>query len=201
MLIEAEIERLHKEKTEMMQQVIELKNENRQTHQYMESVNEKLKAAEHKQKQMVSFLAQVFQNPTFVASIHERKEQMLRLSSPRTTRRFVRHQPHEHNPFSAGGSLRNVEECDPKGKNVLTIEPEAAPEYLLGPISGGFDDVNVKEEPIWSDLGNYELPEFGAGGGELGDLWNLGSENWQDDSICFDDIEKKEDDSSKKIDP
>ncbi|KAI3677200.1 hypothetical protein L1987_86822 [Smallanthus sonchifolius] len=112
MLMEAEVERLQKEKTEMMQQVVELKNENIETRQYMESVKEKLEAEEHKQKQMVSFLAK-----------------------------------------------------------------------------------------IWSDLGNYELPELpdiGAGGGEMTDLWNLGTfdgENWQDDDdIRFDDIESQEHD-------
>ncbi|KAI7754188.1 hypothetical protein M8C21_012606, partial [Ambrosia artemisiifolia] len=224
MLIEAEIERLHKEKTEMMQQIIELKTGNIETHQHMESVNQKLEAAEEKQKQMVSFLAQVFENPTFVSSIRAKTEETLRISSPRTTRKFVKHQ-------HIGGTSRSLEfgtqpeDFDSKGKNVIAIEPEGAPEYLLDPNSGGIDDIVVKQESIWSDIGNYELPELppelppelapelapelpeiGAGGGELtDDLWNLGTsggENWVDDDICFDDIiEKQEQDSSKKMDP
>ncbi|KAI3743503.1 hypothetical protein L1987_61213 [Smallanthus sonchifolius] len=202
MLMEAEIERLQKEKTEMMQQVVELKNESIETRQYMESVKEKLEAEEHKQKQMVSFLAKMFESPTFVSSIRGKNEEMLRISSPRTTRKFVKHQPHEQDPFSVGGSSRNlVEDRDSKGKTAL----EAAPEYFLEPISGGIDDIAVKQEQIWSDLGNYELPEIpdiGAGGGDMTDLWNLGTsggENWQDDDddddIRFDDIESQDHDS------
>ncbi|KAK9068429.1 hypothetical protein SSX86_012543 [Deinandra increscens subsp. villosa] len=211
LLMEAEIERLHKEKTEIMQQITELKNENLETHRYIESVNEKLVAAEHKQKQMVSFLAKVIENPTFVSSIRERNEHMIRTSSPRTTRRFVKHQTREQNRFSVGGSSRNLEfgteqreDRDSKGKNVL----EAAPEYFLEPVSGGIDDItSVKQEHIWSDLGNFELPELpdiGAGGGELTELWNLGTSgggNWEDDDFRFDDIERQEHESSKKMDP
>ncbi|KAL8214514.1 hypothetical protein R6Q57_003963 [Mikania cordata] len=230
LLMEAEIERLHKEKTEIMQQIIELQTENQETYQYIESVNEKLKETEDKQKQMVSFLAKVFENPTFLSSIREKKDKMPRIPSPRTTRKFVTHQTREPNRFSVDGSSRNLEfdtreqnpfsvgesprnlefgtrhqncfpvggssrnlfsvggssrdlelstkqpeDRDPKGKKVLAIEPEAAPEYLMEPISGEIDDISVKQEHIWSDLENYELPEIGAGGVELTDLWNLGT--------------------------
>ncbi|KAL9993422.1 putative transcription factor HSF-type-DNA-binding family [Helianthus debilis subsp. tardiflorus] len=163
--VEAEIQRLHKQKTEMMQQVIELKHENRETHKYMESINEKLKAAENKQKQMLLFMAKMFQNPT------EQHEQMLRVSSPRTARKFVKHQPHDG--------------FESKGKNVVENDhSEAVLDYPLDPLSGRIDGITVKEEDIWSDLGNYELPEFVAGGGELSELWDLGTsggENWQVD--------------------
>ncbi|KAD3337541.1 hypothetical protein E3N88_33061 [Mikania micrantha] len=192
LLMEAEIERLHKEKTEMMQQIIELQTENQETYQYIESVNEKLKETEDKQKQMVSFLAKVFENPTFLSSIREKKDKMLRIPSPRTIRKDLEL------------STKQPEDCDPKGKKVLAIEPEAAPEYLMEPISGEIDDISVKQEHIWSDLENYELPEIGAGGVELTDLWNLGTsggENWQDDDLRFDDIEMQEHNSTKNMDP
>ncbi|MFS7908862.1 putative transcription factor HSF-type-DNA-binding family [Helianthus anomalus] len=143
--VEAEIQRLHKQKTEMMQQVIELKHENHETHKYMESINEKLKAAENKQKQMLLFMAKMFQNPT-------EHEQMLGISSTRTARKFVKHQPHE--------------DGDSKGKNVVENDhSEAVLDYPLDPLSGRIDGITVKEEDIWSDLGNYELSE----------LWDLGT--------------------------
>uniref|UniRef100_UPI001CB90CA7 heat stress transcription factor A-7a-like n=1 Tax=Erigeron canadensis TaxID=72917 RepID=UPI001CB90CA7 len=203
--MEAEIERLNKEKAEMMQEVIDLKNEHRETHQYMESVNEKLKAAENKQKQMVSFMAKVLQNPTFLSSIKEKKAQMLQISSPRTTRKFIKHQPHELDALPIGDSSRSLDvDHASKGKNVLDMELEAAPEYFLDPVSGGIDDFSMKQEDIWSDLGNYELPEFGARGEDLSNIWNIGTSGgdaWQNDDINFDDIEKQEDDSSKKTNP
>ncbi|KAK4343115.1 hypothetical protein RND71_038931 [Anisodus tanguticus] len=80
----------------MMQEVIELQQQQRGTVQQMEAVNEKLQAAEQKQKQkqMVSFLAKVFQNPTFLTRLQQMKEQG-KITSPRTTRKFVKHQPHD----------------------------------------------------------------------------------------------------------
>ncbi|KAJ0613036.1 putative transcription factor HSF-type-DNA-binding family [Helianthus annuus] len=144
--VEAEIQRLHKQKTEMMQQVIELKHENGKTHKYMESINKKLKAAENKQKQMVLFMAKMFENPT------EQHEQMLGISSARTTRMFVKHQP--------------LDVLESKGKNVVGNDhSEAVLDYPLDPLSGRIDGITVKEEDIWSDLGNYELSE----------LWDLGT--------------------------
>ncbi|KAI3512180.1 hypothetical protein L1887_19426 [Cichorium endivia] len=216
---EAELEQLRKEKTEMMQEIIDLQHENRETHQYMESINEKLKAAEHKQKQMISFLAKVIKNPTFVSSIQEKKVHQLHIASPRTTRKFVKHQPHESNPLTV------PDDRVWKGKDVSGMESEVAPEYLfpvdlgkgknvLEPVSVGIDDVSVKQEeiwsmgfeanPIWSDIGNYELPEFGAGGVEQPDFWNLGTSggvNWNSDDICFDEIGRQEDDSFRKTGP
>ncbi|KAI3738176.1 hypothetical protein L2E82_28196 [Cichorium intybus] len=112
-----------------------------------------------------------------------------------------------------------------KGKDVSGMESEVAPEYLfpvdfgkgknvLEPVSVGIDDVTVKQEeiwsmgfetnPIWSDIGNYELPEFGAGGVEPPDFWNLGTSggvNWNSDDICFDEIGRQEDDSFRETGP
>ncbi|KAM3341316.1 heat stress transcription factor A-3 [Capsicum galapagoense] len=89
-----EIEKLKKERSLMMQEVVELQQQQRGTVQQMESVNEKLVAAEQKQKQMVSFLAKVFQNPTFFGRIRQMKEQG-EITSSRTMRKFIKHQPHD----------------------------------------------------------------------------------------------------------
>ncbi|KAK4348408.1 hypothetical protein RND71_031163 [Anisodus tanguticus] len=89
-----EIEKLRKEKSLMMQEVVELQQQQRETIQQMEAVNEKFQAAEQRQKQMVSFLAKVFQNPTFLTRLQQMKEQG-KITSPRTMRKFVKHQPHD----------------------------------------------------------------------------------------------------------
>ncbi|CAN4121423.1 unnamed protein product [Withania somnifera] len=89
-----EIEKLKKEKSLMMQEVVELQQQQRGTVQQMEAVNEKLQAAEHRQKQMVSFLAKVFQNPTFMARLQQMKEQG-KITSPKTMRKFIKHQRHD----------------------------------------------------------------------------------------------------------
>ncbi|KAG8374156.1 hypothetical protein BUALT_Bualt11G0101500 [Buddleja alternifolia] len=88
--LEGEIERLRKERSLMMQEVVELHHQQRGTVQYMELVNEKLQAAEQRQKQMVSFLGKVFQNPAVLARLQQTREQKT-IMSPRTMRKFVKH--------------------------------------------------------------------------------------------------------------
>ncbi|KAL0344754.1 UNVERIFIED_CONTAM: Heat stress transcription factor A-3 [Sesamum radiatum] len=98
--MEGEIERLRKERSSMMQEVVELQHQQRGTFQHMEMVNEKLQAAEKWQKQMVSFLGKIFQNPSFLARLRETGEQK-GITSPRTMRKFVKHQAHEAGSFGS----------------------------------------------------------------------------------------------------
>ncbi|XP_022019959.1 arogenate dehydratase/prephenate dehydratase 1, chloroplastic-like [Helianthus annuus] len=47
--------------------------------------------------------------------------------------------------------------------------------------SSDFETVSAMPNNMWSDVGNYEYPEFITLGGELSDFWNLadsGAENW-----------------------
>ncbi|KAI7997904.1 Heat stress transcription factor A-3 [Camellia lanceoleosa] len=92
--LEGELERLRKEKTSMIQEVVELQHQHHGTVQDMNAVNEKLQAAEQRQKQMVTFLAKLFRNPEFLARLQQKKEQRA-IDSPRTMRKFVKHQQHE----------------------------------------------------------------------------------------------------------
>ncbi|XP_071742464.1 uncharacterized protein [Rutidosis leptorrhynchoides] len=172
----------------MMQEVIDLQNEHHETHQYMESINEKLKEAERKQKQMISFLGQVLQNQTFSSSIREKKEGMLHVSSSsRATNMFIEHQPLEQNPDLE--FVMTEDDHVSKGKNVLEIEDDAQKSIFEASYGGTNDEILVKQEDVWSDLQNCEFS----------DLWDLGT-NWQsDDDIRFDEIDKQ-DDSSKKTD-
>ncbi|KAL6585445.1 Heat Stress Transcription Factor [Orobanche minor] len=91
---EAEIKHLRKERSLMMQEVIELQHQQRGTVQHMEIVNQKLRMAEKRQKQMVLFLGKIFHNPAFLAGLQQKKEQKS-VTSPKTMRKFVKHQPHE----------------------------------------------------------------------------------------------------------
>ncbi|KAL3532047.1 hypothetical protein ACH5RR_005568 [Cinchona calisaya] len=88
----------------MMQEVAELQQQQRGTIQHMEAVNKKLQAAEHRQKQMVSFVAKLFQNPELFARLQQIKHQeQIKSSSPRTMRKFLKHQQDE--PGKAESSL------------------------------------------------------------------------------------------------
>ncbi|PWA55707.1 Heat shock factor (HSF)-type, DNA-binding [Artemisia annua] len=195
--VEAEVEQLQKEKIEMMQEVMTLQQQQRGTHQYLESVNEQLQAAEDRQKQMVTSLARVFQIPRF-------KKGKGLISSPRNTRKFVK-----HDPVPVGDTVRNLDLVplhvdfqeldqteDPvvKEESVFDLDLEATPEYFISsPVNlvkqediwpSDFEkigEVPSTSNEMWNDNGNYELPELGVEGGELSDFWNLeaasGAEN------------------------
>ncbi|XP_019250820.1 PREDICTED: heat stress transcription factor A-3 [Nicotiana attenuata] len=134
-----EIEKLRKEKSSMMQDVVELQQQQRGTVQQMEAVNEKLQAAELRQKQMVSFLAKVFQNPAFLARLRQMKEQE-KITSPRTMRKFVKHQPHNQD------------------------RPESSIEGQIVKYRPDFQDlVTSFENPDFNPVVDQQLPETGFG--------------------------------------
>lgn len=96
--LEGEIETLSKEKSVMMEEVVELQDQQRDTFQHVEDVNEKVEAMERGHKRIVSFLAKMFENPAFLARVsHLRKQKTI--TSPGTKRKFVEHQPHELGTF------------------------------------------------------------------------------------------------------
>lgn len=92
-VLEGEIEMLRKEKSELMQEVVELQQQQRGTIHHMGAVNERLQSAEQRQKQMVSFLAKLLQNPAFLARLQQKKEQR-EIGSPRVRRKFVKQPQH-----------------------------------------------------------------------------------------------------------
>ncbi|KAK7267904.1 hypothetical protein RIF29_20585 [Crotalaria pallida] len=89
-----EIERLRKERSMLMQEVVDLQQQQRRTVHHAGEVNQRLQSAEQRQKQMVSFLAKLFQNPAFLAHLKLKKEQR-EIDSPRAKRKFVQHHQHE----------------------------------------------------------------------------------------------------------
>lgn len=92
--VQGDIEQLRKERSMLMQEVVELHQQHRGTASHMEAVNQRIQAAEQRQKQMVSFLAKLLQNPAFLARLKQKKEQG-EIGSSRMKRKFVKHQPHE----------------------------------------------------------------------------------------------------------
>ncbi|KAL7597128.1 hypothetical protein Lser_V15G28413 [Lactuca serriola] len=178
--IENEVERLQKEKMEMMQEVINLQQQQRGTHEYMESVNEKLQAAENRQKLMISSLAKAFKIPTLLRN---------HISSQRRVRKFVKHQSHDQDlgfdPIPVDDNVRNPD--SDSGLKSIDLHELGQPKDLTRESNVVLD---VKQEDIWSldfetiagithsndwnDVGiphSDELAEFG--GGDFSDFWDL----------------------------
>lgn len=137
--LEGEIVKLRKERSLMMQEVVELQQQQRGTIQQMETVGEKLQAAEQRQKQIVSFLAKVFQNPAFLSHLRQNKEQRL-ITSPRAMKKFVKHQQHE---------LCELEESSMEEGQMVKHTPDLHG-FTMSPIAPTLDAlaVTVPEFPV-----------------------------------------------------
>ncbi|KAI3471856.1 hypothetical protein Pfo_028509 [Paulownia fortunei] len=132
--LEIEIEGLRKDKSLMMQEVVELQHQQRGTIQHMEVVKEKLEAAENRQKQIISFLAKMFQNPAFLARLQQLREQKS-ITSPRSMRKYVKHQQHEPGNYSSS----------PKGQ-IVKYQP-ALCNFTMPSVTADSDPVTFKQLP------------------------------------------------------
>lgn len=203
--LEGEIETLRKERSLMIDEVVELQDQQRDTFQHIEDVSEKVDATERGHKRIVSFLAKMFENPAFLARVSQLRKPK-NIASPRTKRKFVEHQkscnftwPHMgDNPFfgaevvpsgvedeESGEDERMVNELlrDPEGESVLTLEtrdPILEQKLVISPRMET-ESAMVTEEP-WYYLREYDLPDLGIEHG-LPDAWDVdsGIEGWLDE--------------------
>ncbi|XVE96502.1 hypothetical protein REPUB_Repub02eG0227900 [Reevesia pubescens] len=141
--LQGEIERLREEKSMLMQEVVELQQQDRSTARHVEVVNQRLQSAEQRQKQMVSFLAKLFQNPAFVARLRQKKEHR-EIGSPRMRRKFVRHQqleladsqpPVEGQIVKYRPDWRNIA-ISSSAPDLNPISVEQSPDYLPEGVAG-----------------------------------------------------------------
>lgn len=87
--IEFEVEKLRKERSELMQEMVDLQQQQRLTLQHARQVNERLQSAELMQKRTVSFLGKLFENPAFLIRLQHEKERR-DIGSPKVRRKFVK---------------------------------------------------------------------------------------------------------------
>ncbi|KAF3441719.1 hypothetical protein FNV43_RR15634 [Rhamnella rubrinervis] len=100
--LEGEVEGLRKEKSLLMQEVAELQQQQQGTVQHMELVNNRLRSAEQRQNQMISFMGKLLQNPSFVARLKQKAEHR-NIGSSRVPRKFVKQ--HQHGMGKSDSSM------------------------------------------------------------------------------------------------
>ncbi|WMV42332.1 hypothetical protein MTR67_035717 [Solanum verrucosum] len=64
--MEEELERLQRDKNVLMTEIVKLRQQQQSTRNQIIAVGEKIESQERKQEQMMSFLAKIFSNPTFL---------------------------------------------------------------------------------------------------------------------------------------
>ncbi|ESQ40283.1 hypothetical protein EUTSA_v10013758mg [Eutrema salsugineum] len=168
-----EIEKLRKERRALMEEMVELQQHHRGTARHMDTVNQRLRAAEQRQKQLLSFLAKLFQNPGFLERLKNLKGGGGggALGSEKARRKFIKHQD-----SPTGGEivkyeaddwerllmsdeeienfpLSRQEGTDPKGKNLMNPSEEEEmmiPDNLVSFSSPAEVDAIIKQEETWS---------------------------------------------------
>ncbi|XP_068658112.1 heat stress transcription factor A-3-like [Aristolochia californica] len=86
----SDMEKLRKERSSLMQEVIKLQQEHQQTVHEVDTMTKRLERAEQRQKQMVSFLAKVLQNTVFMSHFQAQKNRTNIAS--RVRRKFLKQQ-------------------------------------------------------------------------------------------------------------
>ncbi|CAN6251749.1 unnamed protein product [Urochloa humidicola] len=116
--LDPELHTLRREKNALLEEVARLKQEHRQTIEQMSTLNHRLESAEDRQKQMVSFLAKLLQNPSFVRQLKLHREQK-EIDSTRVKRKFLKHVPH--------GSIESGESSSQHGGESGSHLPASSP--------------------------------------------------------------------------
>lgn len=170
-----------------MEEMVELQQQNRGTARHVDTVNQRLKAAEQRQKQMLSFLAKLFQNPGFLDRLKNLKGEGGgggggALGFGKARKKFIKHSPTEGEivkyeaddwerllmseeetenvPLSSQGMMTST---DPKGKNLMNPSEEEEEEMMTW--SMGFDTTTIpsfSNEDVWGNTMDYNVSEFGS---------------------------------------
>ncbi|KAF3503322.1 hypothetical protein F2Q69_00045720 [Brassica cretica] len=173
-----EIEKLRKERRALMEEMVELQQQNRGTARHVDTVNQRLKAAEQRQKQMLSFLAKLFQNPGFLDRLKSLKGEGGGLGFKKARKKFIKHSPtggeivkyeaddwerllmsEEEDTENILPSNQGMTSTDPKGKNLMNPSGEETmnQDYFLPfPTPEGL----IKQEETWSMGFDTTIPSF-----------------------------------------
>lgn len=156
--LDPDLHALRREKNALIEEVARLKQEHRQTIEHMSTLNDRLESAEDRQKQMVSFLAKLLQNPSFVRKLKLHREQK-EIGSNRVKRKFLKHVPHgsiesgESIPQHAGESGSYVPVSSPMATSVHDDITELQ-SFLLED-----DDLNFSMDPDNTGLEGIEAQQ------------------------------------------
>lgn len=167
--LDAEIDRLRRDKTVLMVELVKLRQQQQNTKSYLKELEQRVRGTELKQQQTMSFLARALQNPTFLQQIVQRKELEEQISMKR--RKKIDHGC----PFSAHIDDDNVGVGEFEGVGGIYAKVEAQDQY--GDMNGfdhedhqellGFDSGEKSSigKGLWEELLNDGIGTFGVEGG------------------------------------
>ncbi|PVH33209.1 hypothetical protein PAHAL_9G595900 [Panicum hallii] len=147
--LDEEMDRLKRDKSILLAEVVKLRQEQQSTRAEMRAMEERLQHAEHKQVQMMGFLARALQSPDFFQQLAQHQERRRELEDAFSRKR---RRPIDAAPFEeAGGRVQPQQDVEPP--------PPPPP---LSRAGGGFE-AELGGEPGTSELENLALNIQGLG--------------------------------------
>ncbi|KAG8091624.1 hypothetical protein GUJ93_ZPchr0012g20419 [Zizania palustris] len=104
-----EIDRLKRDKNILITEVVKLRQEQQATKDHAKSMEDRLRAAEHKQVQMMGFLARAMRNPEFFQQLAQQKDKRKELEDAISKKR---RRPIDNAPFYSPGETSQTEQLD-----------------------------------------------------------------------------------------
>lgn len=93
---DGEIERLKRDKNILMAELLKLRQEQQNTRAHLKAMEERLQGTEHRQQQMMAFLARAMRNPNFLQQLVQQKDKrkVLEEAISKKRQRPIDHVPH-----------------------------------------------------------------------------------------------------------
>lgn len=156
--LDAELDRLKRDKQVVMMELVKFRREQQNTRAYLQAMEQKLRGTEMKQRQMMKFLAKAMQNPDFIHQLVQKKKK--RDIEEATTKK--RRRPIDQGPSSSRGieGILNPIKIEPLefcGYEVSELEALALEMQGLGKTIKKETEVNEELQPPESE--DTELDE------------------------------------------
>ncbi|KAG7017423.1 Heat stress transcription factor A-3, partial [Cucurbita argyrosperma subsp. argyrosperma] len=156
--LEDEIGKLKKERSMLLQEVVELQQQHKGTAQHVITVNRRLRSAEQRQKQMITFLSKLLRNPELLFLL-KRKKEPKDIDSERIKRKFVKQHKHEADgcTLSMEGKIETAMDLNPslfEGPSAYLMQgmesfPDSIPNFQL--MNASSSDLIASEELAFHD--------------------------------------------------
>lgn len=158
--LDAELDRLKRDKQVVMMELIKLRREQQNTRAYLQAMEQKLRGTEMKQRQMMKFLARAMQNPDFIHQLNQQKKKRdIEEAATKKRRRPIDQGPSSSRDIEEGISnpikIEPIEFC---GYEVSELEALALEMQGLGKAVKKETEVN-KEMQQPPETGDTELDE------------------------------------------
>lgn len=155
--LEDEVGRLKKERSMLMQEVVELQQQQKGTAQHVNMVNRRLQSAEQRQKQMISFLSKLLRNPSFLSRLQKKKKQK-DIDSPRMKRKFVKQHQYETDDITPSMEGRIVKyQPDWENLAVSSMALDLNPNLIEGPSANLLQGISGELSSIPESMSKFQF--------------------------------------------